>query len=269
MGQTTATERDGDRTERGEGTARRGGGRWAKTLSHFHPASTVTAEQADAYYLRVHTRFARHFLRGMDQVVSYHTNRAEAGYDLLGGWERPPSAFRYVVLRFRPGRGLEPTEELREAIVADHRLFLRELRSFQVDEEVLLDRLDGQTALEKYLFEFDRRDGTDPREAREHLAAGLAVLAEEASSAFGIRQVLVNHVLGEQETAPVDEPGQRPLPRMLPGTRRQAFLECYFDQREWAEDFFARPAVRAVLQDRFWAAANGHRVTEQCGLDRR
>ncbi len=242
---------------------------WAKTISHFRPASVVTAEQADRYYLRVHTRFARHFLRGMDQVVSYHTNRAEAGYDLLGGWERPPSAFRYVVLRFRPGRGLEPSEELRETIVADHRVFLRELRSFRVDEQVLLDRLTGQTALEKYLFEFDRRDGTAPAEAREHLDAALAVLAEQASSAFGVRQILVDHVVQEQETAPVDEPGQRPLPRMLPVTRRQAFLEFYFDQREWAEEFFARDAVRAVLRDRFWAAAVGHRVTEQCGLDRR
>ncbi|MGI5159141.1 hypothetical protein [Microbispora sp. CA-102843] len=245
------------------------GGTWDKTISHFLPASTVTAEEADRYYLRVHTRFARHFLREKSQVISYHINQATAEYDLLGGWERRPQAFRYVVLRYLPGRGLDYTDDLRETVVADHRLFLRELRPFRVREEVLLDRLTGQTALEKYLFEFDRADGVDVAAAREHLDGCLAVLAEEASSAFGIRQILVNHVIGEQATAPVDEPGQRPLPRILPSTSCQAFLELYFDQREWAEEFFARPVVRAVLQDRFWAAAHGYRVEEQCGLDRR
>ncbi|MEY9211779.1 hypothetical protein NI17_008785 [Thermobifida halotolerans] len=269
MERTTTVEAGGDPPEAGDRPERTGGGGWAKTVSHFLPASTVTAEEADRYYTRVHTRFARHFLREMDQVVSYHTNRAVAQYDLLGGWERPPRAFRYVVLRFRPGRGLELADGLRETIVADHRLFLRELRPFRVREEVLLDRLGGQTALEKYLFEFDRRDGTDPEEARHHLAEGMAVLAQEASSAFGVRQILVDHVLQEQATEPVDEPGQRPLPRMLSTTPRQAFVECYFDQREWAEEFFARPAVRAVLQNRFWAAAHGYRVAERCGLDRR
>ncbi|WP_433496594.1 hypothetical protein ACQP1K_16470 [Sphaerimonospora sp. CA-214678] len=247
----------------------RSGGTWDKTISHFLPASAVTPEEADRYYRRVHSRFARRFLREKSQVISYHVNRATAEYDLLGGWERRPRAFRYVVLRYLPGRGLEYSDDLRETVVADHRLFLRELRPFRVREEVLLDRLAGQTALEKYLFEFDRADGVDPAAAREHLDGGLNTLAEEASSAFGIRQILVDHVIAEQMTAPVDEPGQRPLPRTLPSTSRQAFLEVYFDQREWAEEFFARPSVRAVLQDRFWAAAHGYRVEEQCGLDRR
>lgn len=266
------TQGSGDHTEQGhsapraEETSRVA---WAKAISHFLPASTVTAEKANEYYLRVHTRFARHFLREMDQVVSYHTGRAVAQYDLLGGWDRDPQAFRFVLLRFLPDRGLELTDDLREAIVADHRLFLRELRPFTVSEEVVLDRMSGQTALEKYLFEIDRHDTTDPEAARAHLRRQLAVLAQEASSAFGARQILVNHVLREQVTAPVDEPGQRPLPEMLPETPRQAFLEFYFDQHEWAQGFFDRPVVRAVLQDRFWATVHGYRIEEQCGLDRR
>ncbi|WP_326791626.1 hypothetical protein OHA79_03030 [Streptomyces sp. NBC_00841] len=55
-----------------------------KTVSQFLPLSTVTADEADQYYLQVHTRFARHFLREMEQVVSYHINRAVAEYELVG-----------------------------------------------------------------------------------------------------------------------------------------------------------------------------------------
>ncbi|MFB7222743.1 hypothetical protein [Streptomyces sp. NPDC056227] len=240
-----------------------------KTVSQFLPLSTVTADEADQYYLQVHTRFARHFLREMGQVVSYHINRAVAEYELGGGWARRPHAFRFIVMRFLPGRGLELPEELRELIVQDHRNFLRDLRPYRVREEVVLDRLNGQTALEKYVFELDRPDGADAEEAAAHLREQMAVLAEEASYAFGIRQILVDHVESEGATAPVDEPGQRPLARTLATTLRQAFVELYFDQREWAEDWFARPKVRGVLQDRYWQPIRGYRVEEQCGLDRR
>ncbi|MGX4694851.1 hypothetical protein [Streptomyces sp. JNUCC 63] len=240
-----------------------------KTVSHFLPLPTVTADEADQHYLQVHTRFARHFLREMEQVVSYHINRAVAEYDLVGGWAQRPHAFRFIVMRFLPGRGLELPEQLRELIVQDHRNFLCDLRPFRVREEVVLDRLNGQTALEKYVFELDRPDGADPEEASAHLRERMAVLAEEASRAFGIRQILVDHVESEGATEPVDEPGQRTLPGTLPATSRQAFVELYFDQREWAEDWFARPAVRGVLQDRYWQPIRGYRVKELCGLDRR
>lgn len=240
-----------------------------KTVSHFLPLPSMTAEAADLHYLQVHTRFARHFLRGMDWVVSYHINRAVAEYDLLGGWAQQPHAFRFIIMRFLPGRGLELPEELRDLIVEDHRNFLSELRPFRVREQVALDRLSGQTALEKYVFEFDRPDGTTPGEAAGHLDARVQALVDESASAFGIRQILVDHVEAEGATAPVDVPGQRPLPGMLPTTSRHAFVEFYFDQREWAEDWFARPAVRALLQDRFWQSVRGYRVQEQCGLDRR
>ncbi|MFD7407818.1 hypothetical protein ACFV7R_35335 [Streptomyces sp. NPDC059866] len=240
-----------------------------KTVSHFLPLSTVTADEADRHYLAVHTRFARHFLREMDQVVSYHIARAVAEYDLAGGWEQRPRAFRFIVMRFLPGRGLELPDRLRELVVEDHRNFLRDLRPFRVREEVVLDRMSGQTALEKYVFELDRPDGADPGSAAEHLREQMAVLEGEASAAFGIRQILVDHVEAEGVTAPVDEPGQRLLPETLSETSRQAFVELYFDQREWAEDWFARPGVRAVLQDPYWKPVRGYRVEERCGLDRR
>jgi hypothetical protein len=240
-----------------------------KTVSHFLPLSTVPADEADRHYTEVHTRFARGFLRELEQVVSYHTARAVAGYDAAGGWALRPRAFRYIVMRFLPGRSLELPDRLREQIVEDHRNFLRELRPFRVREEVVLDRLSGQTALEKYVFELDRPDDVSSEAAAAHLRTRLAALVDEASAACGIRQILADHVEAEQATEPVDEPGQRSLPRMLPATSRQAFLELYFDQREWAEEWFARPGVRRVLQDPYWKPVRGYRVRERCGLDRR
>jgi hypothetical protein len=240
-----------------------------KTVSHFLPLSVVTAEEADRHYERVHTRFARQLLRQRAHVVSYHTARAVAQYDAAGGWAQRPRAFRFIVLRFLPGRGLELPDESRAAIVEDHRAFLRELRPFRVREEVLLDRLRGQTALEKYVFELDRPEGASREGAGAHLRARLRTLTDEAATAFGLRQLLVDHVLSEGATEAVDEPGQRSLPHALADTPRQAFLELYFDHREWAEEFFARAAVRAVLQDRYWQPIRGYRVVEKCGLDRR
>ena len=81
--------------------------------------------------------------------------------------------------------------------------------------------------------------------------------------------MLVDHVLGEAETEPIDEPGQRPLRRLLPTTSAQAFVEVYADHADWAEEWLARPAVRAVVQDPRWGVARCYRVAEECGLDKR
>jgi len=240
-----------------------------KTISIFQPLDASTPHEVDRHYRQVHTRFARNFLREMPQVMSYHISRAEAEFDLNGRWNQRPRAFRFIVMRFQPGRSLEAPDALRRAIVQDHRTFLRELRAFHVLEETVVDRLAGQTALQKYVFEFERPAEVSAEQAAAHIVQALGVLREQAGAAFGLRQVLVNHVLSEGEVAAVDEPDQRPTGQLLPSTTRQAFLECYFDQQEWAEDWFARPEVRAIVTDPFWALARGSRVDEQCGLDRR
>ena len=240
----------------------------AKTISHFLPVSTRSRGECDRHYMEVHTRFARRFLREMDDVVAYHVGLATAEYDLSGDWRQEPRAFRFIVMR-TTGGPLRLPPELGEVIAQDHRNFLRELRQFSVEEQVLVDELRGQTALVTYLFEFDRAGTDDPAEARRRLDAGMARLRDEAAHAFGLRLLVVNRVLDERATEPIDEPGQRPLPRLLPETTKQAFVELWFDQQEWAEEWFRRPAVRAVLQDRAWALARGYRIDESCGLDRR
>jgi len=239
-----------------------------KTISHFLPVSTLPIEECDRHYREVHTRFARRFMRDMDDVVSYHVNRATAEFDLVGDWRQRPRAFRFIVIRTRSGP-LRMAPELAAVLAEDHRGFLRELRNFPVEEQVVVDELRGQTALVKYLFEFDRPPGTHPAEARRMIDGTVAALAAEAGEALGLRLLLANHVLGEREAAPIDEPGQRALPTLLPETCKQAFLEFWFDQQEWAEEWFRRPEVSTALRDPAWALARGYRVDEECGLDRR
>jgi len=240
-----------------------------KTIAHFLPLSSVSRRDADRHYRRVHTPFARRVLRDLDHVVSYHINRADREYDLNRRWRQRPHAFRFVVLRFAPGRSLEFPPGVAERIVQDHRLFLRELRSFRVAEEVVIDRIAGQTALEKYVFEYDRPDGMPPEEGAGLFDRVASEVRELAPAAFGLRLVLANRVLSEQATEPVDEPGQRPLRELLPVTAKQGFLELYFDQREWAEEWFGAAKVHGALIAGPWAMARGYRVTERCGLDRR
>lgn len=241
----------------------------AKSISQFLPLARLSADEADRHYLAVHSRFARTLLRSMPHVVSYHTNRAEAEFDLNGRWRQRPRAFRFVVLRFRPGRSLEFPDDVRELIVQDHRQFLRELRGFRVIEDVVLDRLSGQTALQKYLFEFEQPDEDPPELAAAHLDELVDVLLAQAPDAFGLRQILVNRVTSEGAVEAVDEPGQRPVDQTLASTTKSAFVEFYFDHSEWAEHWFARTAVRRALRSDYWALSRGYWVTEECGLDRR
>jgi hypothetical protein len=240
-----------------------------KTISQFQPLAASTRAECDRYYREVHTRFARGFLREMPHVRSYHVGLAEAAYDVAGGWAAPPRTFRYITLRFDPGTTLEMGPDLRERIVEDHRVFLRELRAFSVDEEVLVDRLHGQTSLVKYQFEYDRRPGEPAATGAARLSEQLDRLVPLADEAFGLRLLLADHVRFETGSEPVDEPGQRGTGERLAETSRQAFLELYFDQPEWAGEWFRRDDVRAALVGECWGLTSGVRVAEECGLDRR
>jgi len=241
----------------------------AKTISQFQPLAASTRAECDRYYRQVHTRFARGFLREMAHVRSYHVGLAESSYDVAGGWGAPPRTFRYVVLRFDPGAGLAMSPGLRERIAHDHRVFLRELRGFAVEEEVLVDRLRGQTSLVKYQFEYDRRPGEPPAAGVARLREQLDRLVPLTEEAFGLRLLLADHVLFETGSGPIDEPGQRGTGERLGETSRQAFVELYFDQPEWAEEWFRRDDVRSALLGDGWGLTNGVKVDEECGLDRR
>ncbi len=241
----------------------------ATSISRFDPVSTHPVEESERHYRDVHFRFARHLLRGKPQVRSYHTNRVLAQHDLNGDWQQRPTAWRFVILRFEPGRGLELTQDEQQTIARDHPNCLRNLRSCPVEEEVLLDEVRGQTALDKYLVELDRRPESPPEEAAAHVDGLVTGLLEQARGAFGVRRITVHRVLGEGETEPMDEAGQRPTGRMLAETTKLAYVEVYVDHDEWGDELFARPRVRELLRDPWFGIANAYRVEERCGIDRR
>lgn len=241
----------------------------AKSIAQFRPLAASTRAACDRYYREVHTRFARGFLREMPNVRSYHVALAESSYDVAGGWAAPPSTFRYVILRFDPGTGLALAPGRRERIAQDHRLFLRELRGFTVEEDVLVNHLRGQTSLVKYQFEYDRRPDEGSDAGAERLRAQMDRLVSLSDAVFGLRLLIANHVLVETGSEPIDEPGQRSTGQALSDTPRQGFVELYFDQDEWAEEWFRRDDVRAALLGEGWGRAHGVKLAEQCGLDRR
>lgn len=241
---------------------------YSKSIAQFDPVSSRPLAECERHYVEVHAPYARRLLLDLDHVVTYQTARAVAQYDVAGGWRQQPAAWRFVVLRFRAGRGLQLSPDVSEVIAQDHRNFLRGLRSCAVQERLLVDRRSGQTHHEHYLVELERRPKADAGEAAdrvEELARGLA----EQSTAFGLRLAVLNTVQAEVAAAPIDEPGQHPLGRLLPETTKVAYLEFAFDHREWAEEWFSRPTVRQLIQDPWFAVARGYRLDVECGLDKR
>ena len=239
-----------------------------KTIGRIEPLSTQPVEESERHYVEVHTRWARHRLRQLPEVTAYHTNRVLRQYDIRGGWAQRPSAWRFVILRFE-GPRISFTPEDRATIARDHLNCLKNLRSCVVDEQVLLDQRSGQTAFEKYLFEYDRAPDTSREQADADLDALLRSLLDLADGAFGLRLVALNRVVAEAEALRADEPGQVPTGRLLDDTTKLAYLEIYFDQQEWGDDFFARDDVGATLRSGSFEVANGYHVHEACGMDRR
>ena len=241
----------------------------SKSISSFQPVAKHSRAKSERHYVQVHVPFARQLLLARPQVISYHTNRARHEYDLSGNWRKEPAAWRFVVLRFEEGTGLDFTEDERQVVSDDHKNCLKGMRGFSVTESVLHHSLTGQTSLAKYLFEFDRHPTTAAEEARERAHNLAHSFVDATSETFGLRRVALNLVRREAATEPMEEEGQRITDRVLPETDKVAYLEVYFDHEEWGDPIFARDDIRLLLQDPFFAKVSGYKVDERCGLDRR
>jgi len=237
-----------------------------KSLGRFDPTPSRTPEECERHYTQVHVRMAQDLLRPMPSLLSYHTNRAVAQADVTGGWNQRPRAWRFVVLRFTPGETLAFTPEQNEMVAQDHVNCLYRLRQGDVDEHVLLDRVDRQLALAKFMLEADRAAGVEADAAWAAFSALADRLRGVMDGAFGARRLIVNRVLNEVECEPMDVEGQRPI-GLLEDSTRVGYIEAYFDHARWGEEALGGLVAEGALRDHALVDVNLLRVEELAPLD--
>jgi hypothetical protein len=183
-----------------------------------------------------------------------------------GRWNQRPRAWRFVVLRFTPGETLAFTAEQNEMVAQDHVNCLYRLRSCEVEEQVLLDRVDGQLALAKFMIEADRAPGVDADAAWDAFGAVAERVRGVMDGEFGARRLILNRALNEVECEPLDVEGQRPI-GLLEDTTRAGYIEAYFDHARWGEEALGALAAEGVLRDPALVGVNLLRVEEHAPLD--
>jgi hypothetical protein len=238
-----------------------------KHFSRFDATPSRSPEECERHYTTVHVRMAQEALRPMPSFLSYHTNRAVAQADITGGWKQRPRAWRFVVLRFKPGETLAFSPAQNEMVAQDHVNCLYRLRSCDAEETVLFDGIRGQTALAKFMLEADRPASVDPEQAWGSFTELADRVRSAMDGAFGARALFLNRVLNEVECEPIDVEGQRPI-GILDETTRVGYLEAYFDHRRWGEEalsVLARDGALGRVRD--LVDVNLLRVEEQAPLD--
>lgn len=248
--------------------------RIVKSITRFDELPGLPRTQCDRHYEDIHTRFIRQNFRLMPQAVTYHPQRAVAQLDPEGGWTPETDAWRYVVSRFDASIDAGPQwRAIIGDIEQDHTRFMSNMRLSVVREEVMVDRLCGQTSLEKYLLEVDADTLTDVGRAQEALRRFADRAAPTARTAYGIRLLILNEVEREGVSEPLTAPGQSfGLGRYLSATDKIGYVEFYGDQREWMEEFFAGALcehLTALRRTPGVGRCDLYRVRETCGIDHR
>lgn len=206
-------------------------------------------------------------------INRYTLNRALAQYDINGCFHKRPDMWRVVTIDLS-----EDAEELSPVwmppnematIWADHSEFLSGLEGFEVSDEIVGNRLTGQTITVKYLFRHDATEGEHIATARagyeDHVMPELVGLFYNA---FGARLFTSNVVQRQFETAAITEPSQVFTGRYLEKSDVIAFDEIYFDNVAWAQEFFGATEVRSLLHSTS-LRSRGYLVEERCGVDMR
>jgi hypothetical protein len=237
-----------------------------KVIGRFDPTPSRTPEECERHYTQVHVRMAQDLLRPMPSLLSYYTDRAVAQADVNGRWSQRPRAWRFVVLRFTPGETLAFTADQNEMVAHDHVNCLYRLRSCEVEETVLLDRVDGQLALAKFMIEADRAPGVDADTAWRAFGELAHRMHRTVKGAFGARRLIVNRVVNEVECERLDVEGQRPV-GLLDNSTRVGYIEAYFDHHRWGEEALGVLAAGGALRDPALVDVNLLRVEELAPLD--
>jgi len=239
----------------------------SKSISRFEPTPSRAPEECERHYTQVHVRMAQNLLRPMTGLRSYHIDRALAQADVSGGWAQRPRAWRFVFLRFTPGETLAFTPEQNEMVAQDHVNCLYRLRHCDVEETVIVDRIDGQLAMAKFMIEADRPPAVDAHSAWRRFTELAARVEGIMGNAFGARRLILNRVLNELECEPVEVEGQRPI-GVLDQTTRVGYIEAYFDHRRWGEEALTPLIVDGSLRDPALTSVNLLHVEEFAALDR-
>jgi hypothetical protein len=237
-----------------------------KVIGRFDPTPSRTPEECERHYTQVHVRMAQDLLRPMPTLLSYYTDRAVAQADVNGGWGQRPRAWRFVVLRFTPGATLAFTAAQTEMVAQDHVNCLYRLRSCDVDEDVLMDRVVGQRALAKFMIEADRAPGVDAGAAWDAFSGLADRVRGVMDGAFGARGLILNRAVNEVECEPLDVEGQRPI-GLLEDTTRVGYIEAYFDHARWGEEALGALGAHGALRDSALVDVNLLRVEELAPLD--
>ena len=241
----------------------------AKTITRISPTSKGLAE-CERHYVNVHINLARQLLPLQESMLSYTPLRVVRQLDAAGGWHQDPQAWRFITLRFTDAGDTVFPESNRVRLGRDHANCLRDLRRTDVAEEVVFDRLLGQTALTSYLVELDRDWELPPAAALVEVERVLGTLVSSAERLPGIRRITRNIVLNETATEPLDEPGQLLTPNHLERTDKVAYLEIVTDDALFGAGLFTDAPVAKVLWGlRGFTRSACYEVEEVCGFDRR
>jgi hypothetical protein len=238
----------------------------AKLITKFDPVTNRTPEEAEDHYMRVHTQFARRMFRDhTPNVTLYVINRAVREYSISGYFNQKPRSWRWVVSEFTGG-DLLPAH-VGPLLWRDHGNTLKNLQLCPVEEQVMADRRNGQTALVKILVQHDRKPDQSPDDAAEFYEQRyLPVLQPMLEDAFGFRLFVSNKVIEEADVEPSEEEGQIITERFHP-TTKHAYDEIWFDNETWAAEFFSKPEVFDLLFGELDSTA--YLIEEETGLDRR
>ena len=246
-----------------------------KKFVRLTPPDESQLDEYDRHYLTSHFRFAATTFQTVPAVVAYHSNRAVAQYDLNGTFLERPDCWRFVITQWDDSNDGGHSvgwldERVRLLFFRDREKCIGGVSSCEVEETTVVDRLHRQTAMVKYLFrylptQFGPLDEFEQYYCGVHLPA-MAQLADEAG---GLRLFLTNRVAQEAETAVRPDGRTEYTGGYLATASTYRYEEYYFDNIYYADTFFRRTEVLALLRDSPFGRVPGYQVEEKCGIDRR
>lgn len=236
----------------------------SKSIAQLDAVATRPLEEAERYYLDVHVPLLQRLYADLtDHVERYAPQRVLGRLDPSGGFGRKADVWRFIVHHYRDEFSVGMSEQWRDVASRDHEHFLENLRVFHVDgEDVVVDRLRGQTSTSKYLLRIG-----GPRVAAVDTV--MEALVEQFARAPQARRLVINTVTTERVVAALDRPGQLVTPEIAPSDVG-CIVELYFDNQRAGAAFFSDDRVRLpLLLDLGADKVSGYVVDELTAYDAR